>query len=168
MRTVKLGTLLAIGLLVVPVAAFADPGSPPPKPGSTSVFSQMFGRKPSATVTQTDTARPTRPAPKPTTDPSIKARDQELANWLRRAAVCVKLMEIADDTGDESLRRKAQELDRRARTAYERRMGELGGEVGSDRLDDFERDRRSAGTRSASTAGGVPRADAYKTEGGSE
>jgi hypothetical protein len=165
MRTVKLGALLAMGLLAVPAAALADPGSPPPPPpGSTSIFSQMFGgHKSSATVTETNAARTSRAAAKPTADPSIKARDQELANWLRRAAVCTKLMEIADETGDESLRRKAEELDRRARTAFERRMGELGGEV-----DDFERDRRSAGTRSASTAGGTRKTDALKTEGGSE
>jgi hypothetical protein len=166
MRTVKLGTLLTIGLLAMPAAAFADPGSaPPPPPGSTSVFSQMLGRKSSATITQTDAARPNRPTtkPKPTTDPSIKARDQELANWLRRAAVCTKLLEIADETGDESLRKKAEELDRRARATYERRMGELGGEIESDRLEDFDRDRRGGGTRSA----GVLRSG-RQTEGGSE
>ena len=167
MRTAKLGRWLAVGLLGTAMAAsaVADPGSaPPPKPGSTSVFNQMFGRNPppSATVTNTDAAK-SKPAPKPAGDPIVKARDQELANWLRRTDVCLKLMEVADQTGDEALRKKAQELDRRARATYERRMAELGGETGKE--DDFDRRNsdRPDSTRSAGVLRGNP-----KPEGGSE
>jgi hypothetical protein len=167
MRTAKLGKLLAAGLLglAVPAAAFADPGSaPPPPPGSTSIFSQMLrGRPPSATVTDTAKEKDKKTPPKPSRDPIAKLRDQELANWLRRTDVCLKLMEVADQTGDENLRKKAQELDRRARAAYERRIAELGGEAGSEDGLDSDRLKDADSARSA----GVLRRD-RKKEGDSQ
>ena len=169
MRPAKPGKLLAVGLLGMPMAgtAFADPGAaPPPRPGSTSVLSQMFGRKPSdATVTRTDSAKPTRPPPKPPVDPIAKARDKELANWLRRTDVCLKLMEVADQTGDEALRKKAQELDRRARTAYERRIA-----AGRrNRRDDFDIDgsrRNTDTTRSRACFAATARRKGARNETG--
>lgn len=166
MRTGKLGKLLTAALLgmAAPAAVFADP---PPAPGSTSVFSQMLHKRPTATVSRIDPAKDParRPPPKPAAgDPLVKARDRELANWLRRTDVCLKLMEIADQTGDESLRKKAQELDRRARAAYEHRIAELGGDPHVNDDDGLHRDRdqdkEPAGTRSA----GVVRRNRHEEE----
>jgi hypothetical protein len=130
MRRVKIQWLLAIAATGLGAAVvLADPGNLPP-PGSTSVFSQMLGRNVPPTQASKDSdaksnkkadKKPTRPPE----DPIAKARDQELANWLRRQEICVKLMQIAESTNDEALLRKAQELDQRSADAYHRRLAEL-------------------------------------------
>ncbi len=43
------------------------------------------------------------------------------ADFLRRLEVCQKLQEIAFDTGDEQLKHRAEQLEQRAKDAYERR-----------------------------------------------
>ncbi|MBM3992918.1 MAG: hypothetical protein FJ303_02000 [Planctomycetes bacterium] len=43
---------------------------------------------------------------------------QATNDWLRRQEICNRLMEIANATGDEDLRRKAQVLDGRAYDIY--------------------------------------------------
>ena len=48
---------------------------------------------------------------------------QAQAALQRRQDVCVKLMEIADASGDDDLRRKAEALDRRALEAYMAAVG---------------------------------------------
>ncbi|HZZ77864.1 MAG TPA: hypothetical protein VFE62_05070 [Gemmataceae bacterium] len=40
------------------------------------------------------------------------------ADWLRRSAVCDKVRAIADSTGDEALKQKADRLDQRAWEVY--------------------------------------------------
>ena len=52
-------------------------------------------------------------------DRIIKAQ----ADLQRRQDVCVRLLEIADASGDEDLRRKAETLDRRALEAYMATVG---------------------------------------------
>lgn len=172
MRTAKLGKLLAAGLLAMamPAAALADPGSPPPRPGSTSIFSQMLhGKSSKATVTDTakekDKDKDKKALPRTSGDSLARMRDQELANWLRRTDVCLKLMEVADQTGDEALRKKAQELDRRARATYERRIAELGGDTGVD--DGLDGDRHNDAAPAATRSAGMLRRD-RKKEGDSQ
>lgn len=51
--------------------------------------------------------------------PSSAARlTQAKLDWERRQAVCNRLLEIADATGDDDLRRKAEQLDERAWDLY--------------------------------------------------
>jgi hypothetical protein len=121
--------LLGLG---VPAVASADP---PPRPGSTSIFNQWLhpGSTPPPPKS-TDQKDAPKPAPKPANDPIAKIRAEELANCLRRTEVCLKLMQVADETNDEALRKKAEELDRRVRSAFKKRMAELTGTSEDDLL----------------------------------
>jgi hypothetical protein len=56
-------------------------------------------------------------------DSAAAKRSREEAALLRRLAVCDKLMEIAVQTGDRDLMRRAEELDARARAVYAQRTG---------------------------------------------
>ena len=67
-------------------------------------------------------------------------RDLEKAKLLRRQAVCQRLREIAYETGDEELERKAFQLDELAAKVFEERTGRLSqmmerAELQSDRTD---------------------------------
>lgn len=69
------------------------------------------------------------PAPKttPPVDENAVQRERELAALLRRQMVCLKLMQIAADTHDEELQRKAEQLDDRAHAVYTERTAHLPG-----------------------------------------
>jgi hypothetical protein len=154
-----MGPLAAVATgLVISAAALADPGNLPP-PGSTSVFSQMMGRRVAPTSDDdakkddskkaADKKAAKKPAPtKPSEDPIARARAQELANCLRRQEVCLKLMQIAEASNDDALLRKAQELDQRAEAAYQRRIGELSGAAADQAL--LNKPSESKKTHSAS------------------
>ncbi|OAI41448.1 hypothetical protein AYO40_03050 [Planctomycetaceae bacterium SCGC AG-212-D15] len=121
MRTRKRWLLLTAALLGlgVPGRVVADP------PGSSSVFTQMLKGTPPKPK---PAPPPAKLPPKPVEDPVGKARNRELENWLRRTDVCNRLMQVAEDTNDEALRKHAEDLERRARETYERRIAELNGE----------------------------------------
>jgi hypothetical protein len=131
----KLTVALLLGVGVTALAK-ADPDNPPPRPGSTSIFNQML--RPNSAPPPPQKKPPVNDAkkapPKPTVDPLAKIRAQELANCLRRTEVCLKLMQVADETNDEALRKKAEELDRRVRAAYKKRMAELADGADEDML----------------------------------
>ena len=59
------------------------------------------------------------PRSKPT---DAKSRQVELNKALRRAAVCLRLREIADETNDPDLAKQADLLESRAWAAYEQKM----------------------------------------------
>ena len=73
------------------------------------------------------------PAPRPKTPPPTSAaklraadttaatRAQEEANFLRRLAVCDKLQQMANETGDESLEKQAMLLQQKAQLVYKER-----------------------------------------------
>jgi hypothetical protein len=164
MRTRGFWLLLMAALLGLefPAASLAGPGDLPP-PGSNSVFSQMLGRPPKRPPPP---ATPEGRAPKPGDDPTARARNRELENWLRRTDVCVKLMQVADETNDEALRKKAEDLERRARQTYERRIAELNGEASDEHLLKKPNESHSAGI--FSLFHGNDKAAAPAKEGGSQ
>ncbi len=72
------------------------------------------------------------PAPerKPASRPSVvdqaaAVREQEMQTLLRRQKVCLQLMQIAEETNDPELQRKAEQLDERAREIYTQRTSTL-------------------------------------------
>jgi hypothetical protein len=52
-------------------------------------------------------------------------RARETADFLRRMAVCDKLKDIAFQTNDEELLRKAEQLDQRALAVYQQHSGQV-------------------------------------------
>jgi hypothetical protein len=75
-------------------------GSPPPRPKTPSPT-------PAAKARAADTAAAT--------------RAQEEANFLRRLAVCDKLQQMANETGDETLEKQAMQLQQKAQSVYKQR-----------------------------------------------
>jgi hypothetical protein len=125
-------------------ATAADPSdddSPPPKavpPGHGSFLNTLdrwFSpaekpppRKPKP-APKKKPAEKTEPAPAkpPLLDQAAVEREGELQALLRRQQVCLKLMQIAVETHDEELQRKAEQLDERARAVYTQRTAHLPG-----------------------------------------
>ncbi len=68
-------------------------------------------------------------------DQAAADQAREQAVLFRRLAVCNKLMEIAVQTNDDDLMRRAEELDERAWTAYGQRTGYLHGNGGNSAID---------------------------------
>jgi len=56
---------------------------------------------------------------------AIAQREKEKANFMRRSDACLKLKQIALDTGDDELHRRAEELNDRAWSIYLQRTAAL-------------------------------------------
>jgi hypothetical protein len=127
----KLEVALLVGLGVVSVASAQDvPSGAEEKPAATSrtgfqgVFRKWFGppstgteKKPGARA-EKDAAKKSPPAKAVVHDEAAVVRAREEAALLRRLAVCDRLKEIAYESGNEELQRKAEQLDQRAWAVY--------------------------------------------------
>ena len=60
-------------------------------------------------------------------DEAAAEREREMQALVRRQMVCLKLMRIAMDAGDDELLKKAEAMDERAREIYARRTAHLPG-----------------------------------------
>ncbi len=90
-----------------------------PKP---SWFSGWFGSGPA----KPDPKKPVVPASGPptrlpTVDAAQMQREQEEKTYLRRDAACLRLLDIAEEKNDDTLRRQATELQTRAWEIYQQR-----------------------------------------------
>lgn len=74
------------------------------------------------------------PAPKPVTPPkplphpaevAATQQSQEMASYLRRAAVCDRIRQIAMESGDDALMKQADALDKQAFNVYQQRVSNL-------------------------------------------
>jgi hypothetical protein len=120
MRTLRIAAVGLSLLLGLCTLVYADPPDQPAKPGNGwSPFwpPNWFAAKPAPKAEALPTAA--------RVDEGAKAaaamrwiREQEQNAYLRRQAVCDKLQKIAEDTGDEALRRKAEVLADRAYALY--------------------------------------------------
>jgi hypothetical protein len=88
---------------------------------------------------------------------------REMANLLRRQAVCDQLRQIAIETRDEALLRQAEQLDQRAWATYSQRTGDLPGATARSSSDQ-ETPAKHAGTVTASR-GGRPDSPAQANSG---
>jgi hypothetical protein len=61
-----------------------------------------------------------------------RLREREKQTWLRRNDVVIRLREIATQTGDEELMRKADELQARVFDVYKQRVSQIPGEIAAD------------------------------------
>jgi hypothetical protein len=109
--------------LALSVSVAGSAGAQVPTGGSQGgVFTRYFKRSSSSSprVEKEDviTASATTPAL------AAGARQaQALADWVRRSEVCLKLRDIAHETGDDDLWRKADQLEQRAYDAYVQQAG---------------------------------------------
>ncbi|OAI47006.1 hypothetical protein AYO44_10395 [Planctomycetaceae bacterium SCGC AG-212-F19] len=112
------------------------PASKPAKPAA----------KPAAPVVEKDSP-PVKPATQ--VDEAAGTRQQELQVLLRRQKVCFQLMQIALETNDSDLLRKAEQLDERARTIYSQRTASLPGHAADELMTDEQMLEKHLGASSA-------------------
>ncbi len=104
--------------------------------------------KPEPTAAKKPTA-PVRPAS--LVDEAAAKRGQEEAALLRRLQACDKLREIAIQTKDDALLRRAEELEERAQATYAQRTDSLRGGAGSFESDEKTIDRYLGAGKARST-----------------
>lgn len=125
---------LLVGLSMAGFTFAAEPDDDDDAPAAEaksggSWFSRWFGRE----EKKEDPAQKPDQAKKPKDDPAAKARAREKADYLRRLDICLRLTRIADETRDEELRRRVEELDRRIYAVYLKRIQRwTNGGAGSD------------------------------------
>jgi hypothetical protein len=108
--------------------AFADPPWAPTPAGQGSLFwpPNWFASRSSAPKmgdAKADAAKDDKMKTAPVAEPARLIREREERAYLRRWAVCDRLSQIAESTGDDALRRKAEVLAERAFTLYLQRTG---------------------------------------------
>lgn len=96
MRLRAAGMILALGLSVAALASAQDAG--PAKTGA----APEKGEAPKVAVSRQ----------------LMRAAKKAEADWKRRVDVCIKLRGIADETGDDELRKKVEKLEERAWDVY--------------------------------------------------
>jgi hypothetical protein len=115
---------LALGL-GLGLAALAQADEDEAKPAKTgSWFTRLFTRG-SADKKKEDSAKKEESAGPAASSPAL-ARQKAYWEWQRRTEVCYKLKQIAIETGDKELDRKADALDQRAWEVYVQRTGAKG------------------------------------------
>jgi hypothetical protein len=129
-----IGVAFAVGMSVGVVSA-ADEATPTDAPRTTSSnngWSKWFGgnkkvpeKKPAPSKAKESAAADSTARMSARTEDPAAERKREQATLFRRIDVCLKLMEIADETGDENLRRLAEDLDERAKGIYAQRIAHL-------------------------------------------
>ncbi len=113
-----LGMVMTVGIGASAVLADDDP-PPTPKATTTGFVGPLKDwNKPAPKPAPKKKDEPPAP-PKPTIAEKVQAaRYKEQADLLRRMAVCDKLKEIAENTHDADLLRKAEQLQERANNIY--------------------------------------------------
>ena len=138
MRTLPIaaaGLTLWLGL---GTPAFADPPWAPTPAGQGSLFwpPNWFASRSSAPKmgeAKLDAKKEDKTNLAPVAEPARVIREREERAYLRRWGVCDKLSQIAESTGDDALRRKAEVLAERAFAMYLQRTG--GAPAPSNNLD---------------------------------
>jgi len=126
----------------------------PPGGGVTGATNPRPAKKPEKAPSKTTTTVAETPAPvskpAPVADEATGSRAQELQTLLRRQKVCYQLMQIALETNDAELLRKAEQLDERARNIYSERTAALPGFADESGDADMRMlDKRLGSTRTA-------------------
>jgi hypothetical protein len=135
-RRFEIALLLGLGMVVPALAADPPPDDPdaaPPKGWHVAPWLQKEiddqnptpPPKPKKPAPKPDAVKPAAPKPAPVVDKHPVSADLEQKDFLRRLAVCDQLLKIAQDTHDEELERKVQQLNERAWAIYRRRIAAL-------------------------------------------
>jgi hypothetical protein len=122
MATLAAALLLGLGTAAAQERTGEGDAAQKPQGGSSWLtWWWPFGRKaePPKTPPRTEARAPS------AVESAMALRKREETAWLRRQAVCLRLLEIADRTHDAELRRQAEELEELARDTYLMRTGHL-------------------------------------------
>jgi hypothetical protein len=116
--------LLGLGVSATAMAGEFDAR---PSQGGSGLLNRLFARKDKPEEKKSDEAPAKEAAkkPSPPINSPASARSRELANYLRRMAVCDQLMQVAYDTKDEELQRQVEQLRDRVWTTYQVRTEQL-------------------------------------------
>lgn len=153
---VAVALLLAFGNLLR-----AEPEAerkPAPRPGSTSAWSRWLrGEKPAEAKPQPRSTKdddkddkddkqakdsqPTNRSKQTLENRMARERDRAKAEYLRRLEAWIRLMQIADETRDESLRRVLEPLDQRVYNIYQERLQRLPERHAAHELDEETLDK---------------------------
>jgi hypothetical protein len=143
-----LGAALLLGGSTAVLAASDDGDDTAPKPAAASSwYGHLFGSKSSSKKPEKDKDKEKLPsktvtAPhSPVRNEAALVRSREEEALLRRWAVCDKLKQIAERTGDEELGRMADQFTERARELYFQRIAHLPASRATPDLDQFIDDR---------------------------
>ncbi len=147
-RTVILTAWL---VAAIPLSA-AEPA--PAEPTSTSWYQRTFGSKPAPAPAPVPAPAP---AEKPPTWSDVsRSLDQERAVYMERLQFCTRLRQIAFESGDEELRKKAEMLEEQAEQVFVKRTSKLPTIVQDVRAAEANLEQRKpgppAGSASASAA----------------
>ena len=128
MRTSTVWTVAA-ALVLGTAALWGAAQEPAPAENKGGLFSGLFGKK--AEAPKAAPAKEPGPAkeearPATSLDAAAAVRERELDAYLRRMAVCDKLRAIAEQTQDEALERKADQLLQRSLAVFQHRTAHLG------------------------------------------
>lgn len=153
----RLGALLLVLGLTAPAVAADPPAEEQSIPWYRWVF---LGERPRAVPAQPAAGAPAGPAKPvaPSKEDVARLLDQEHKVYVQRLAAVSKLRQIADDRGDDDLRKKADDLEHQADEVFQQRTARLQATKTDDRAA-LERGREAGrasadATRRPNTRGG--------------
>lgn len=85
----------------------------------------MPSQKPQEKKTAEKKENPAAEKPAPVVETPVMIRKREQDAWERRLQVCLRLMDLANQSGDDQLYRQAEELEQRAWAVYLQRTAHL-------------------------------------------
>ncbi len=115
---------VAAALIVGLAAAVAAAGDIDAKPAPRGILAGWFGDKAKDKEEKTMPAEE-KPAPLNTPEMAGIEQQRQMNAYLRRVEVCLRLRQIAEQTGNADLQRQAEELDARAWEVYRRQTAHL-------------------------------------------
>ena len=139
---------LVLGLAVSVAAAEDRDDWPKPASSGSGLWGGVFGGKdkPEAKKEAAD-----KPAPGPSLVERAEAvRQRELKNYLRRIDVCDKLAQVAEDTNDQQLLSRVEEMKERVWAVYQQRTANLAPSGLPSETDDAAKRREAAARKPAS------------------
>ncbi len=128
-------SLICLGLVIGTARAGSDDDEPASKPRygkGPGLMDRLLqaGEKPAEKkpAPKKDKEKAEKPSEKPAApapDSPVAIRAREQAAWERRMQICMRLMDLANQTNDEELYRRAEELEQRAWEVYRQRTAHL-------------------------------------------
>jgi hypothetical protein len=114
--------ILGLGAAVTTTRGADTDGNAPAAKG---LLSGLFHEKPRSHAKKENKPVEEKPQPVPTVESATAQQQRHMNAWFRRVEVCDRLRMIADQTGNDSLRDQANELEERATAIYRQQTSGL-------------------------------------------